>query len=311
MRHDLLGRFLQYVRLRKSLRQLDKISPLTTKRVFALLTVYRRAFDDASQVITYLINNLKYTGYKDDRLATLSSATFAYLGERILSTPHSIIHIISHDPFYAHADTAALNRSLFDNIVNFLYLASDTGVSRFCLFLVRSYDLELRFWRAMEPWTKSQDKVISTRAKAQYFQEHAPSEETLAWIKKTLGFESQKIPSYPSIKQRCAALGDKWAFNYDQKYRGLSSWQHGDMTRIYASWSLSQAMPEQKDRLVFEALVELVWAWDLFYDFGIDLCSLVGLNKQLKILELINQSSLAIALENFEEARQKYQRTKH
>ena len=163
MGHDLLARFLRYIRLRNSLRQLDKTSPLTTKRVFAILTVYGRAFADAGQLIAESINNLKYSGYQDNRLAAVSRATFTYLGERILSTPLSIIHIISNDPFYAHADAAALNRSLFDNIVNFLYLASaDPEASRFCFFLIRSYELELRFWRAMEPWTKSQDKVIST-----------------------------------------------------------------------------------------------------------------------------------------------------
>lgn len=159
----------------------------------------------------------------------------------------------------------------------------------------------------MRRWTANTDPAISTRANRQYNQKDAVTEEMLTKAKKILGVESAGIPSYPNIRNRCLALGDKWAFSYDHKYRGLSAWQHGDMTRIIATPSLRQMDSSQLERPVFEGLAQLSWAWDLTYDFTKELMKIVRNSEDLDKLNLINRASLSVVLSNLREALDKFQ----
>lgn len=135
MDRTILTRISDYVRLKKSLRPLQQSFCLNAQKVASVLDIYWHAFAGTGPIITKLVNGHCYAGFDHEKLGALTRLTLLYFADRVLSTPLQVIHLIYLEPFYASSSAGALNRNLFESIVNYLYIASEEGTSRFVQFL--------------------------------------------------------------------------------------------------------------------------------------------------------------------------------
>lgn len=290
MRRTWLDRIADYYRLRRALRGLRSDSSIGFKDVRAVLDMYRLVHACAGDISASIVEELDFPGMYGPECGTLAKLTLFYLTERAAVTPFQIVNAVARDPFYAHADAAALNRGLFETTVNLVYLLGPDCSQRFKSFYNDSVQREFKLQEGMNRWVRSEDGSVRKRAEAQAGVRNATTEETLKATRALVG----EPPPYPNLKDRCRRLGEWWDFNYDAKYRGLSSWQHGDASRIIASQAFQQVYPEQAERPVFESLGQCAWAWDLVYHL---VWELVKYSKQpeadRKELQLLNQSGHA------------------
>lgn len=286
MRRTWLDRIADYYRLRRALRGLRPDSSIQFKDVRAVLDMYRRVHACAGDISGSIVNALDFPDKYGPECEKLAKLTLFYLTERSAVTPFQVVNAVARDPFYAHADAAALNRGLFETTVNLVYLLGPDSSQRFKSFYNDSVQREFKLQLGMERWMRSEDASLRQRAEKQAGVRNATTEETLKATRELVG----NPPPYPNLKERCRRLGEWWDFNYDAKYRGLSSWQHGDASRIIASQAFGQLYPEQAERPVFESLAHCAWAWDLVYNL---VWELTKYSKQSetdrKELQLLNQ----------------------
>ncbi len=306
MKRSFLTRASDYLRLRTSLKDLASDSPLSLKKVSAVLDGYRQAFTQASVISENLVNGLNYDSYTKNQLKTIAKVTHHYLAERITVTPFHVINVLTRDPFYAHSDIAALNRGLFESAVNLLYLLQEDSEERIERFYVSSIQHELKLQKSMEQWVGNRDTYIACSAKKQSLIEDRTSDELLADVLKSLGREAPPSP-YPKLRDRCASLPKIWEFYYDSKYRGLSAWQHGDVSRIFVSSTMKQLDPTQRDRPVFEGMGMCAWSWDLVHWYLRSLIDLTDNREWLKRLEVMNKDSYQIMTNSLRDAMVQFQ----
>ncbi|MFZ1071830.1 MAG: hypothetical protein WAO21_00190 [Verrucomicrobiia bacterium] len=112
-------------------------------------------------------------------------------------------------------------------------------------------------------------------------------EEMLHGISTYTGVARPDRKTWPNFKQRCRAVGEIWELVYDMEYKALSTWQHGDLSRIIISPSFARIDPEQEDRNVFESFGMLQWAFTLNYFFVRELAARC---KDVTRIEAIDQT---------------------
>jgi hypothetical protein len=303
MIRNFLIRISDHLQLRHALRRLGTNSTFSTSKVGRILRTYTLLFNETSEIITKLINSLPKPDNPTSRLKML---TLHYLAEQIMVTPFNLIALIRRDPLYAHTNAAALNRTLFESAVNCLYILPDDK-SRFGAFCINGVRQELAIQLRMKDWLSHPDAFIARHAKKQYYIKNATTEELLETFKQSLGFGDAKLPVYPNIKNRCSSLGDRWAFEYDARYKGLSAWQHGDFSRVGFSRTMSQILPEEIDRAVFESLGMVAWAFDLTYIFLKDLISHCNDQDSATSLERIYYESFIVVKHHLGESIRHFQ----
>lgn len=265
MKNNLCTRICSYFRLRRELKQLSKDSCFSFKQIKFILKSYRSAFLEFSKTNTYLINKLEFNESEIHK-----QITFQYLIERIIVSPFHVLNLVERDPFLAHTDAAAINRGLFEAAVNYLYLLDDDDLSKFSRFHIGSVRQELNIQKAAEKWSDNNDEGISAISKQQKDIKDKTTNALLEEVKAIYGLSGQMVKKYPTIRDRCMSVGERWAHLYDAKYKGLSAWQHGDFSRAFVSSSFQQRNVGTKDRPLFETLGMLVWAYDVAHRFTQD-----------------------------------------
>src|SRR5207249_6294023 len=139
----------------------------------------------------------------------------------------------------------AITRGVFESSVNLLYLMNDKNNGRLGAFWRMSVRDEQKFNSSIKRWLNHPDGDIAEVAKLQ-FQPKMPTEtEILEVVLRDLGILIEDLPPWPSIATRAKEVGEVWDFYYDVKYRGLSSWQHGDVSRIFVSPGYARIDPSQ------------------------------------------------------------------
>jgi len=215
-------------------------------------------------------------------------AALKFLLDRLTSAPISIIRLTKADPVMAGPDTASLYRGMFEATVNFLYLLDDHDGSRLCSFCNSAYEAEKKMYDAIEKWESHPDPWIATYAHHQLKVQDPPCESARNYILEVLECTG-KPAKYPNIYERCTILGSAWEFLYDAMYRGLSAWQHGDMSRSATSSSLMLLLPEYAERTVFESLIVLMWTWELTNKASVALCEVGNKFDCLDEIERLNR----------------------
>ncbi len=302
MKRSVCSKVCDYFRLRKSLRHLDSNSSLSFNDVHKIISTYREAAIEYAGICTYLINSMEF-----DEKAFLKQMTLHYLLERVTVSQFHVINLLERDPFYSHNDTAAINRGIFEAAVNFLYIVGDEDIERLGRFHIESVRHELNIQKSMNKWLDDEKGYISRGADRQVNIKNQTTEQLLEETKERYGFGGIKAPKYPSIRDRCIAINDNWAYFYDAKYRGLSAWQHGDISRIFVSSSFSQVMSSEKDRPLFESIGMASWSYDVLYRFSRDFADNLDRQDIVRHIDTFSQKTLQSVLPHIHNARCEFQ----
>lgn len=228
-----------------------------------------------------------------------------FLLDRITSSPLSILKLAKTDPVLAGPDIAALYRSMFEAAINLLYLIDDPDYSKLASYYVAAFDAEKKMYESMSKWRSHSDEWISRYADRQSQVQDGPTDSSRCEMLTILGCADPA--KYPNIFERSKRIGPTWEFLYDAMYRGLSAWQHGDMSRGHISSSLLLLMPEYAERTVFETMIVVMWTWELTYHVSI---ALFKFGRQLDAFEDIQKLHYlcnALARDCLTAAQQKFQ----
>ena len=272
MRRNLIETVADSLRLRRMLSDLPNESTLRAREVGGVLNVYRKLYTAASALCYRMIGDLDTERMYSDQVSRVATLTIHYLAERVVVTPFHVVNLITRDPKYAHSDIAALNRGLFESAANAAFLMTGDTDMRFRQFWLTSLKHELRLQKSMDKWVEAPDEETRRRARHQAGIKDATIDELVEELRGVLG----EVGAYPSIRSRCEALGQDWEFYYDSKYRGLSSWQHGDVSRAFVTQAMEQIAPDQAERAVFESLGQCGWAWDIVFLYATSLHGVSG-----------------------------------
>jgi hypothetical protein len=200
-------------------------STVKLRRVRTMLDVYRYALDvSRPPLLTLGVAQMRDA---NSHLGTLRAITLKYLMDRLSGGPLAVHDLVRLDPLMASSDAASIHRAIFEAAVNFLYLAQDTDdFSRFRSFHHNSLVLEQKIYLAECKWLNHADSYIAQRADAGASGPGALTDEQFAELAEPLTDASGRPPArHPSLLDRCVALGERWHFFYDCRYRGLSAWQ--------------------------------------------------------------------------------------
>jgi len=285
------------------LKDLPPSSTLHYKNVRYFLDIYRTLFTDISVICVHLLNSIKLEDLFSKPMLSPATLMLHYLSERIVVTPFHIINIITRDPKYAHSDIAALNRGLFESSLNFCFLISKDQDMRFRQYYLSSVNQEFRIQKSMGKYTVSENVNLRKPAEKQKNIKNSTTEEIANEVRDLIG----DVGRFPNIWNRCEALGEDWMFSYDSKYRGLSSWQHGDVSRAFMTQTMSQLDPAEAERPVFESLAQCAWAWDIALKYAETLqaiCKAPSISDKLSYLDHAGYQAMT---ESIGEAIHKYQ----
>jgi len=262
------------------------------------------AFDRSRPLILSLAAHFIPSG--DSSFEFHQLVTIRFLLDRVTSTPVNILRLVIADPVLASADVAALHRGMFEAAVNLLYLLQADRRERFQSFYLRAFGEERKMYDALAPWESDSNDFIAMYAKHQRSIADPPTDATrdALFVDLEIG-DKDAVPRFPSIEQRCRAIGPVWAFFYDAKYRGLSAWQHGDATRANLASSLTMHLPETSDRTVFESLLVVIWTWDLICELTRCMASFAG-QKSSEELEQLDTVCQYVAGQHMRRALEKY-----
>lgn len=238
-----------------------------TIRLRPVIAMFNGSFDalEASrEVIFELIRAHDGMTERDDQndIEGFRAIILQYLLDRVTSTAANIVKLAIGDVLLAAPDMAALHRSSFEAAVNLLYILGDPSYDRLRSFSCSSFEAEWRMFNGLIDWANHSEPWIAAQARLDTSTNGRPDDDARKALWKILNIAGQLDNKYPPLRRRCEILGELWVFYYDSRYRGLSSWQHGDVTRVLASSTLLR-VPEHGERLLFETLLQVVWIHDL------------------------------------------------
>jgi hypothetical protein len=190
-----------------------------------------------------------------------------FLAERALQGALHANFLYQEYPYSSHADLAGINRGIIEASDNYFYLFDDPTCDRTAAFWARSGFEESIRNEGLKRWIESDNSLIRNMARSDYEPKLMPFEEMLRGVSQMTGVERPDRNAWPNFKERCNAVGEIWTFIYDMEYKALSTWQHGDLSRIIISPAFARLQPVQEKRNVFESFVMLQWAFTLNYLF--------------------------------------------
>jgi hypothetical protein len=273
------------------------------KETIRFLSAIEYSLHEIRPSILFSVNQL--LGKSSELRDWVRVTAFKFLLDRLTSTPINIIRLATKDPVMAGPDVASLYRSMFESTVNLLYLLNDSDESRFAAFYLSAYEAEHKMYEAVEKWKSHSDPWIARYAEHQLNVLDPPCKSARDEMIKILEC-SDLPPKFPKIYQRCKELGPTWEFLYDAMYRGLSAWQHGDMSRSHISSSMLLLVPEYAERTVFETMIVVMWTWELTYRASHELFNLANQVETLAVLEKLNACCHDAAAECLSEAAEKF-----
>jgi hypothetical protein len=190
-----------------------------------------------------------------------------FLAERVLQGALHANFLHREYPYSSHADLAGINRGIIEASVNYLFLLDDPSCERTAAFWAKSGFEESLRNDGLKKWIDHNDQFIKYLARCDYSPTLMSFEQMLQGVATYTGVTSPNRKAWPKFKQRCSAVGAIWELVYDMEYKALSTWQHGDLSRVIISPSFARIDPEQEDRNVFESLIMVQWAFTLNYIF--------------------------------------------
>jgi len=264
-----------YLSLRWKTRRMSSKSELSANQVYRLVKIYESGAEDQLSIMGTL-----YRKSEQSKVHFLESMSYQYLLNRIGFEPLHVLMTVSQNPWMADASCAALNRSLFECAVNFLYIISAGDATRAKHFFVDAFRMEVVMDEAISKWVGYEDKFIHDNANNMTKVNFRPSRADLEKEKLKLGLPVG-IGRYPSVEQRCKDISPRWHFFYDSMYRGLSSWQHGDPSRYIFEPKSSESLNEPS-RPVFEGLVQLAWMYQILYETNRELAVILKCDQNIR-----------------------------
>jgi len=210
-----------------------------------------------------------------------------FLAERALQGALHANFLHREYPYSSHADLAGINRGIIEASVNYLFSLDDPLCERAAAFWAKSGFEESLRNEGLKKWINHGNPLIKNFARCDYCPTLMSFEEMLHGISTYTGVARPDRKTWPNFKQRCRAVGEIWELVYDMEYKALSTWQHGDLSRIIISPSFARIDPEQEDRNVFESFGMLQWAFTLNYFFVRELAARC---KDVTRIEAIDQT---------------------
>ncbi len=174
-------------------------------------------------------------------------------------------------PSDTHSDIASITRGIFEAAINFIYLLEDSDSLRLASFCCFSVKEELKINNAMIEWINHTDENISKRASIQFDTEVTNQEDGERTFLNILKVNKCDVPKWPTIISRCSGVGEVWRFYYDCWYRGLSSWEHGDIGRAIVSPGFKLLDKDQSDRNLFESLGTVSWIFEIIVELCLEI----------------------------------------
>lgn len=182
-------------------------------------------------------------------------------------------------PDDSHSDIASITRGIFEAVINFIYLLEDSDSLRLASFCCLSVQEEQKINKEMIKWMNHTDETISKKASKQ-FDTELPNQENVEKIfLDNLKVRKCDVPKWPRIIARCSAVGEVWSFYYDFWYRGLSSWEHGDVGRVIVSPGFKLLDEDQSDRNLFESLGAISWIFEIIVELCLEISRKYSDNK--------------------------------
>ncbi|WP_057832813.1 DUF5677 domain-containing protein [Colwellia sp. TT2012] len=291
MQRSFIEKYADNRRLKRMLKDLPESSTLKYKNVKDFVDTYRVLFTRTSKICHKLISSMELKELYSPSMLIPATLTLHYLFERVVVTPFHVINTFTRDPMYAHSDIAALNRGLFESAVNACFLVSKDNDLRFKKFFATSLKQEHHIQKSMDKWIDSENPKIKMTSNKQRNIKNATNNKVVEELKDLIG----DVGQFPNIWERCEALGEDWMFDYDSKYRGLSAWQHGDVSRVFITHSMKQLDSSEAERPVFESMAQCSWAWDIMFKYAFTIqkvCNLPEISEELAYLNHIGYQAM-------------------
>lgn len=194
-----------------------------------------------------------------------------YLFFKICNSSKHAYFLHKKYPCDTHSDIASITRGIFEAVINFIYLLEDSDNLKLASFCCRSVQEELKINKAMIKWKKHEDKAISGKALMQFDTELPNSEKLEEAFLRFINVNKRDVPKWPNIISRCSAVGEVWFFYYDLWYRGLSSWEHGDIGKMFVSPGFKLLDEDQSDRNLFESLGAVSWIFEIIVELCLEI----------------------------------------
>lgn len=169
-------------------------------------------------------------------------------------------------PSDTHSDIASITRGIFEAVINFIYLLEDSDSLRLASFCCLSVNEEQKINKSMIKWINHKDDTISKKALMQFDSALPNKENVEGTFLKFFKVNKCDVPQWPRIISRCSAIGEVWLFYYDFWYRGLSSWEHGDIGKVIVSPGFKLLDEDQSDRNLFESLGAVSWIFEIIVE---------------------------------------------
>ena len=208
------------------------------------------------------------------------------LSDRVLVGTDNIFLIIKRHGLNGAIDLATLNRSIFETVVNLLYILKDDSVMRVLRYLFASIDSDFRFIENCKKWVakgKSEDVRMGAYSIIQSFSTDKNDKAKLAGF---IGVEKNSVKGLPSIRDRSKLIGEVWLYFYETSYRETSGWSHGSISRIIMSTFHQIMDTETADKAKIESLKMLSWTMELHYQLVVHLAAILDAN------EIVGQAGL-------------------
>ena len=212
-----------------------------------------------------------------------------YLYKRVSSGFSNAMAIGTHS-MEASSDIGSINRGAFEAAVNFLFVTGDQTNGRIAAFWLFAAQEEIKRNNQVAEWKTCADPIIKKLALREY-QDLGSEEDHKKTILPSLGVQEEDLKRWPSLEQRTKVIGDMWAYLYDSHYRALSTWQHGDTSRLIVTDTFVETLGGYPDRTDYETFVMVSWAFDILANFCI---SITNLEPQRHAQALIRENYASI-----------------
>ncbi len=201
-------------------------------------------------------------------MSPFKKIAITFLAERI---DHGSLHALmlhKNYPADSHGDIAAIVRGNFESAVNALFVLNSKEDGAAASFWRHGCVEERRFNDELRKWVKSDDEEIRRMATSEFLPEFPTIQELEAQMHEGWGLSFRQIPRWPRLQERAKSIGPIWSYLYDARYRALSTWHHGDLTRMFVSPSFRMLLPGEWDRNYYESTILASWTFDVYWFFA-------------------------------------------